>query len=110
MGLALLLHTRVVVVERRSDHRGSGRVAAVGSRQLAVRDVAGRSGLREGRRSRRAAVECDDDSHRDAGCTHAVDHGGRNSHLQVVGHTHDHGSLASGNGSAREDVERRLVA
>ena len=107
---ALRLRSRVVAVERRSGRLGSGRVAVVGSRRPAVRDVVARSGLHEDRRSRRAAVGCDDDSHRDAGYTHVVDHGGRSSRRQVAGRIHDRGSLASENGSAHEDVGRRLAA
>ena len=107
---ALLLRSRAVAVERRSGRRGSGRVAVVGSRRPAVRDVVVRSGLREDHRSRRAVVEYDDDSHRGAGCTHVVGHGDRSSRRQVAGRTHVRGSLASENGSAHEDVGCRLAA
>ena len=106
-----LRHSRAVGVELRSGRLDSGHVEVVGSRPPAVRDVVAHSDLREGPRSSRVVVECGDDNHRGVGCIRVVDHGGRSSHHhQLVGRSRGRGSLASGNGSAREDVGRPFGA
>ena len=105
--------SHAVVVEHRSDRRGSVHVVAAGSRPSAGRDVVGRSGLRVDLRSSRAVVECDGGSRRGVGCSHVAGRGDRSSRLLlVVGHhSRDRREgLASANGIAHADAGLRIEA
>ena len=109
----VLVHHRIHVVEeehRRSDRLDSGHAVVVDSRPSGDRDVAGRTDHHERGRSSHAAVECADGNHHDADCSRAVGRGGRSIHRSVADRDRGRGSLVSGNGSVRVDVERQFGA
>lgn len=102
--------THAAVVAQRICRQDSGR-GEVGIPPSADHDVVGHSAPHGDHHSSRAAEESDDDSHRDAGCTHEAGRDDRNSSRPAAeGRDRGPESPASESDSAHADEECRFAA